>query len=727
MANTELINGVYHTSYRDIGGGGGGTPNAVQYVPQTLTDAQKAQARQNIGGASAADLNQTNTALGNLSSVVGDMQPKVQALTYPAYLVAWDGASTPVVANIPAGVSVTYNTTTYTGTLVASASTLDKIYLVSTGTTDNYYRYVTGQSGSTYSWAGIGSTEMSLSDYATKAELSALDLEVGEKNIVERQVNLPTTAWKDNIYIHYSNGNEYSSSQGLSGLRKVDISACAGKMLHYKRALLTAASGNAGIAFYDSSSTFIANSGVQSEYGAAEVGIEDATVQVPVNAKYASFTCPTSLKSSFAIWYTVEDITYTSGLGKRMQDAETNIAALQLPRDIAVAVDTQITNFAAEVSVASHRYNVQYKILPGSVQTIKMKTGYKVAIRYRDVSGNILHDSGFYNAGEICARTPSVGGVVCDILFETADGTSLISGDYTTKQAAINANLDYCSVEYYKIVERTMSSEKDWALFKNADQKVRRAIRSIAHQGYYGASGGYGYNMAPYYMKAAEYGFNFGECDIKFSSDNVPVCCHDATFTDGISGNTITIAEHTFAELETYDYHGGKLSSFDDVVKTCKLAGMGLYVDHLSNANTEAKLQALFSVVKKYNMERRVVWTVTSGSSLSSSILAWDAQASIALIATTITAGLVSEANGLKTPNNDVRLYVDYSSTSVSDIVAAMDGLSPGISVEVWTIDSQNICREYLPFVTGIVSNRYSEPMSSKCGLYPQVEPIAAS
>lgn len=37
------------------GGGGGGTPNAVQYVPQTLTDAQKLQARINIGAADIID------------------------------------------------------------------------------------------------------------------------------------------------------------------------------------------------------------------------------------------------------------------------------------------------------------------------------------------------------------------------------------------------------------------------------------------------------------------------------------------------------------------------------------------------------------------------------------------------------------------------------------------------------------------------------------------------
>lgn len=109
-----------------------------------------------------------------------NLETKLANITTPSYVVAWDGASTPVVANIPAGVTVTYNTTDYTGTLAASASTVNKTYLVSTGTTDNYNRYVTQLNGSTYSWQNLGSTEIDLSDYATKAELNQLDQEVKE-------------------------------------------------------------------------------------------------------------------------------------------------------------------------------------------------------------------------------------------------------------------------------------------------------------------------------------------------------------------------------------------------------------------------------------------------------------------------------------------------------------------------------------------------------------------
>lgn len=283
MANTELINGVYHTSYREIGGGGGGTPNAVQYVPQTLTDAQKAQARQNIGGASSADLNQTNTALGNLSSIVGDMQPKVEALVYPAYVVAWDGSSSPVVANIPAGVAVTYDGDSYTGTLAASSSTLDKIYLVSTGTTDNYYRYVTQLNGSTYSWQNIGSTAMDLSDYATKEELAAQGVVLGDvadeingyvwQDIAFAKADNYAIRWTDGIQIYTTSYCSYNYIEIPAGCKKVRFAV-------FK---VTGAANTYGYSFYNSSKGYISGGHI---VNATVEGNEIIEVRVPEGAAY---------------------------------------------------------------------------------------------------------------------------------------------------------------------------------------------------------------------------------------------------------------------------------------------------------------------------------------------------------------------------------------------------------------------------------------------------------
>ena len=125
------------------------------------------------------------------------LESKLAGLESKSYIEAWDGASTPVVANIPAGVTVTYSGTTYTGTLAASESTIGKIYLVKNG--NNYDRYITSQSGSSYSWSPIGSSEMDLSGYATDEELGQLQQEItgelAQYSIVNGSQGNPANAW----------------------------------------------------------------------------------------------------------------------------------------------------------------------------------------------------------------------------------------------------------------------------------------------------------------------------------------------------------------------------------------------------------------------------------------------------------------------------------------------------------------------------------------------------
>ena len=100
----------------------------------------------------------------------------VAALSRQEYIVAWDGLSSPDISAIPDGVTVTYSGTTYTGTLAASASTVNKIYMVWNGTA--YDMYGTSQDGG-YSWVPMGTTTVDLSQYATKSELNQLQQELG--------------------------------------------------------------------------------------------------------------------------------------------------------------------------------------------------------------------------------------------------------------------------------------------------------------------------------------------------------------------------------------------------------------------------------------------------------------------------------------------------------------------------------------------------------------------
>lgn len=103
-----------------------------------------------------------------------------------SFIVAWDGTSTPVPANIPAGVKVTYGdpAVEYTGTLTAETEGADPhaqagaFYLVksSTSTTgspsDVYDEYVpVGTTGSKF-WEKIGDTQVDLSDVVTGVSLT---------------------------------------------------------------------------------------------------------------------------------------------------------------------------------------------------------------------------------------------------------------------------------------------------------------------------------------------------------------------------------------------------------------------------------------------------------------------------------------------------------------------------------------------------------------------------
>ncbi len=95
-----------------------------------------------------------------------------------SYIIAWDGASTPVVADIPKGVVVKYNGTNYTGTLEANSATPGAFYLVKSSTSpsseakDIYDEYVPVGDDGSKTWEKIGDTQVDLTDVVTDVSLS---------------------------------------------------------------------------------------------------------------------------------------------------------------------------------------------------------------------------------------------------------------------------------------------------------------------------------------------------------------------------------------------------------------------------------------------------------------------------------------------------------------------------------------------------------------------------
>ena len=94
-----------------------------------------------------------------------------------SFVIAWDGTSAPVVANIPAGVVVTYQGTDYTGTLSTSSAQAGAFYLVKSatqagGALDKYDEYVPVGAEGSKTWEKIGDTQIDLTNVVTGVSLT---------------------------------------------------------------------------------------------------------------------------------------------------------------------------------------------------------------------------------------------------------------------------------------------------------------------------------------------------------------------------------------------------------------------------------------------------------------------------------------------------------------------------------------------------------------------------
>ena len=201
----SLINKIQDQDSRNVRGGSGTTKKVLEKIVENLeqlneagfvtkdvddlenynTKAQEAEiyaTKQQLGGYYTKE--QTDAMLATLGN--------------GSYVVAWDGSSEPVVANIPAGVTVTYDGTDYTGTLDASASTKENIYLVGQD------MYITSVNDSTYSWLAAGTTELDLSGYATDAELSQLEAKVTDLGGYPKSVQDTFTMAETGKYIKWN-------------------------------------------------------------------------------------------------------------------------------------------------------------------------------------------------------------------------------------------------------------------------------------------------------------------------------------------------------------------------------------------------------------------------------------------------------------------------------------------------------------------------------------------
>ena len=300
----------------------------------------------------------------------------VATLSRQEYIVAWDGSSAPDVTAIPAGVTVTYSGTTYTGTLAASASTVNKIYMVWNGTA--YDMYGTSQDGG-YSWVPMGTTTVDLSQYATKAEVSQLeakvDLKIDGEAIVDKGL-----VWS-NGYVNGTTGVVTASSTSQFSQ---PVLLKAGEKISYKTGAtyskaVVEVPNNSPVSVGDtlSGNTIInyasANSVV--EYIATSDIYIVITVQIATNE----------------VFFTVYD---DDSVKNQIEDLDFKIADVNLN----IGEDFKVTDFVSGVGIDTSGNEVSNSYRSATTY-IPVKNGDKISWNGLQSSGTFLTIS-FYTSGK---------------------------------------------------------------------------------------------------------------------------------------------------------------------------------------------------------------------------------------------------------------------------------------------------------------------------------------
>ena len=226
-------------------------------------------------------------------------------------------------------------------------------------------------------------------------------------------------------------------------------------------------------------------------------------------------------------------------------------------------------------------------------------------------------------------------------------------------------------------------------------------VRSIAHRG---ASDMAPENTLPAFRKAKELGFSSVETDVRFTSDNIPVCLHDGS-VNRTSNGTGDIWNMTLDEVKALDFgawkgnefQGTTIPTFEEFLVFCKNVGLYPYVE--LKTGTAEQIRGLVDLVNRYGLRGKVSW-ISFDSSLLAAVRWYDDEARLGLLISEFSPAAVNEICWLRSGKNEVFLNsCVYSEWIVEECRNAK------LPLEIWTINKKDQLSDMDPYITGVTSN----------------------
>jgi len=142
-------------------------------------------------------------------------------------------------------------------------------------------------------------------------------------------------------------------------------------------------------------------------------------------------------------------------------------------------------------------------------------------------------------------------------------------------------------------------------------RKARHGVYVLAHRG---AHNGIPENTLAAYQKAIDLGCDFVEIDVRTTKDGQFVSMHNSTIDHYVDGKTGKVSEMTLAEIRSLDvgirlgeqWKGTQVPTFEEILQLCK-GKIGIYLDL-----KDAPIPALVGLIRKYGMERDIIWYISA-------------------------------------------------------------------------------------------------------------------
>ena len=227
-------------------------------------------------------------------------------------------------------------------------------------------------------------------------------------------------------------------------------------------------------------------------------------------------------------------------------------------------------------------------------------------------------------------------------------------------------------------------------------------VKSINHRGYISAPE----NTLAAFIMSKKKGYSYVECDVRFTSDGIPVLLHDADI-DRTSNGTGNIADMTFEEVraldfgswKSSDYVGEQIPTLDEFLLLCKRLDIHPYIELKAQYN--GSYQIIYDTIKKHGFDKKC--TILGGGAATAKALPY---ARLGIITSSISSSLVETAKTYLTGTNEV--FLDYQNALVTEANRAVceEAIAAGIQLEVWNVfTKEQILTNVDLGVTGITND----------------------